>query len=157
MLLDSTDMRILYILVRDARTPFRQIAKELGIGESTVYVRIRKLLDMGILKGFTAIVDLDKLGYGVMAFIEVKVKPQVLGGITGRITGVKGVVEVYEVSGEYPLIAKVVASSNAELSRIIDDIGRIEGVDSLNVRYVLRKISYEASSLEVQRIIKELV
>jgi len=150
-------MRILYILVRDARTPFRQIAKELGIGESTVYVRIRKLLDMGILKGFTAIVDLDKLGYGVMAFIEVKVKPQVLGGITGRITGVKGVVEVYEVSGEYPLIAKVVASSNAELSRIIDDIGRIEGVDSLNVRYVLRKISYEASSLEVQRIIKELV
>ncbi|OYT50613.1 MAG: transcriptional regulator [Desulfurococcales archaeon ex4484_204] len=157
MLLDSTDMRILYILVRDARTPFRQIAKELGIGESTVYVRIRKLLDMGILKGFTAIVDLDKLGYGVMAFIEVKVKPQVLGGITGRITGVKGVVEVYEVSGEYPLIAKVVASNNAELSRIIDDIGRIEGVDSLNVRYVLRKISYEASSLEVQRIIKELV
>jgi len=150
-------MRILYILVRDARTPFRQIAKELGIGESTVYVRIRKLLDMGILKGFTAIVDLDKLGYGVMAFIEVKVKPQVLGGITGRITGVKGVVEVYEVSGEYPLIAKVVASNNAELSRIIDDIGRIEGVDSLNVRYVLRKISYEASSLEVQRIIKELV
>ena len=137
--MDSIDLKILELLLKNSRTPFRRIAKELSIGESTVYSRINKLIELGVLKGFTIVIDYNRLGLGVESFIEVKVEPRYLHRVINDIAKVGGVLEIYEVSGEYPILIKVITPSNEELSKAIDRVSSIEGVKEINVKYVLRR------------------
>ncbi len=143
---DSLDLKILEILLKNSRTPFRRIAKELSIGESTVYSRINKLLDLGVLKGFTILIDYSRLGLGVESFVEIKVEPKYLHKVVSDIAKIEGISEIYEVSGEYPILTKIITSSNEELSKVIDMISSVNGVKEINVKYVLRK-HYETESI----------
>lgn len=141
--LDKLDIEIIVKLLNDSRTPFRQLARELGVGESTVYMRVKKLKDMGVLKGFTACIDLNRLGFVQQAYIEIKVTPQYLRSFVEELIVNPNVLEIHEISGEYPLLVRVAAMSSDELTSTIDKIALIKGVTEINVKYVFKTLESE--------------
>ena len=67
--IDKVDKRILRDLVKDARKPYTEIAKELAVSPGTIHVRVKKLELLGIIKGTSLQIDYTKLGYGFISYI----------------------------------------------------------------------------------------
>lgn len=136
--LDYVDRMILVELMKDSRTSLRSIALKLNLGVSTVYTRIKKLVSMGVLNGFTVEVDLVRLGMSAQALVEVKPRPQALSQLAQFILEQTEVVDLYEVSGDYPLIAKVASPDDVSLAKAIEKIASSEDVVDLRVRYLFQ-------------------
>lgn len=136
------------MLAKNSRTPYRRIAEELGLSESTIYLRIKKLIELGILKRFTVDVDLRKLGLNVIAYVMLRVMPKNYEETLKSIVNVSGVEEAYEVSGDYQVLIKVRVSSNRDLARVIDEVGNIGGILEVKVMYVMRELKSVYELLE---------
>lgn len=134
--LDYVDRMILIELIKNSRTSLRSIASKLNLGVSTVYTRIKKLVSMGVLSGFTAEVDIVKLGMSAQAIVEVKPRPQAIGRVAQVMLDYAEVVELYEVSGEYPLVARVVSTGDIGLARAIERIASHEDIVDIRARYI---------------------
>ncbi|WP_297495295.1 Lrp/AsnC family transcriptional regulator, partial [Thermococcus sp.] len=94
--LDDIDRKILMILQRNSRTPLREISKEVGLAESTIYERIKKLKDRGVIKKFTVILDPDSLGFKILAFILIKARAGMYGHVADELKKYPQICEVYE-------------------------------------------------------------
>lgn len=138
--IDKLDIKILAKLLEDSRIPFKQLARDLGVSESTIYLRVKKLRNNKILKGYTADIDLNKLGFLQQVYAEVKVVPQYMKNVIEELREKPNVLEIYEVSGEYPLLIKIVATDNEELSSIIDEISITKGITEMKVKYVFKTL-----------------
>lgn len=135
---DYVDRVIIVELVRNSRVSLRSIASKLNLGVSTVYTRIRRLLAAGVIEGFTVDLDLIKLGLGAQALIEVKPRPQSLSRVLDELLKHVEVVDLYEVSGDYPIIARVVATDDVALARAIERIASHSDIVDIRVRYVFQ-------------------
>jgi Lrp/AsnC family transcriptional regulator for asnA, asnC and gidA len=143
-LLDERDKEILRILQRDARTPFSRIARMLGVSEATIHLRVRRLREAGVIKGFYAVLDPGKAGLPEEAYVFIRVEPGLRRRAAEKLSVIKGVYELYEVSGEHQLLAKIRAAGKEELAGIIDSIGSVDGVLATKTIYVLRPLKEEA-------------
>jgi len=141
--LDAIDKGLLRILQENAKTPYSKISKELGISEATVHLRIRKLVKQGVIKRFQAIVDPEKVGKDVVAIIALTADPRRYEGVLEKLKSMQDVYDIYDVTGEYYTILKVRVGSKDELTRVLDEIGKIEGVESTRTMFVLRVIKEE--------------
>ncbi|MCD6470534.1 Lrp/AsnC family transcriptional regulator [Candidatus Bathyarchaeota archaeon] len=140
---DEVDKEILRMLQENARTSFRKIAKKLNVSEATVFVRVRKLLKKGVIKGFTAIISPELLGKNITAFILINADPKKLQNVLEALSKIDDVYEVYDVTGSYYVIAKVRTEDQERLAKIIDKIGMIDGITSTETAVVLRSIKEE--------------
>jgi Lrp/AsnC family transcriptional regulator for asnA, asnC and gidA len=113
--LDETDYRILEILRRDARTPFTEISRDLGISDATVHVRVRRMKDEGIIKGYTIEVAREALGRNVYGFVLLNVKPGSLEEVANKLIVYEKVSEIYEIHGPNDLIVKIWATNLEEM------------------------------------------
>ena len=138
--LDRVDREILKILQQDARISFSKIAKMLDMSESTIHMRIKRLREEGVLRGFYADIDPEKLGLRVSAFIMLKADPKMYQQVLDKLKSMKEVVEIYDVTGEYYALLKVMVSDNEKLAEVLDKIGRMEGVTDTYTMMVLRTI-----------------
>ena len=138
--LDDIDKKILKILEEDARTPFSKIAKMLNLSESTIHIRIKRLKENGVIRGFYVDIDPEKIGYNVMAFVLIKADPKKYESILKAISEYKEVYEIFDVTGEYYALLKVRVRSREELATILDKIGNMDGVTSTYTMFVLRTI-----------------
>ncbi len=143
--LDDTDRAILRRLQEDARISFNEIAKEVGTSEATVFVRVKKLQNAGVIKGFRAVVDPQKVGKQVTAFALVKAEPKSYPKMLAQLASFDEICEVYDVTGAYYSILKVRTGTSEQLARVLDRIGEIEGVAGTETVIVLRTIKDETS------------
>ncbi|MDT7875200.1 MAG: Lrp/AsnC family transcriptional regulator [Sulfolobaceae archaeon] len=139
-ILDDVDKKILKILQENARTPFSKVAKMLNLSESTIHMRIKRLKDNGVIKGFYVDINPEAIGYNIMAFVLIKADPKKYEEILKRITEFKEVFEIFDVTGEYYALLKVRVKSREELASVLDKIGNMEGVTSTYTMFVLRTI-----------------
>src|SRR5205085_8027667 len=72
--IDNLDREILSILIKDATTPYTEIAKKLIVSGGTIHVRMKKLTEMGVVSGSSIIVNPLKIGYSICAFIGVQLE-----------------------------------------------------------------------------------
>jgi len=135
---DYVDRVILTELVRNSRASLRSVASKLNLGVSTVYMRIRRLLATGVIEGFTVDLDLSKLGLSAQALVEVKPRPQSLSRVFEELLKHAEVLELYEVSGDYPIVAKVVATDDVALARAIERIASHSDIVDMRIRYVFQ-------------------
>jgi Lrp/AsnC family transcriptional regulator for asnA, asnC and gidA len=140
---DAIDRTILEMLQDNARTSFRKIAEEAGISEATVFVRVKKLLEKGGIKRFTAIVSAELLGKSLMAFILVNADPKRLQTVLEALSNMDEIYEVYDVTGTYYAIVKIRTDNREKLAETIDQIGLIDGVTSTETAIVLRCMKEE--------------
>ena len=139
-LLDEKDLRLLSILEEDARLPWTRIAKMMGLSEATIYLRVKKLVNLGIIEGFTVKLNPKRLGLRHEAFVFIKVKAAKIQSVAKSLAKVKYGVEVYEVTGERQLLIKVLAPTVEDLSKTIDEIASIDGVEEVVTIYVLKNL-----------------
>jgi len=135
--IDEIDFRILKELQKNGRISFAEISRRTGIPDSTIYDRITRLRDRGVIKGFTAILDDKKLGINITALVGVETKSENYGKVAKELSRIDKVIEVYGVTGEFDLMVKIKAVSMEDLSRILNIIRSMNGVDDIFVTTVL--------------------
>lgn len=123
--MDELDRKILSILVKNARTPFTDIANQLGVSEATVRKRVDRLIKMGVIRRFTV-----ELGDTAMrAIVLIKVKPgHSIPNVARDISSIEDVVRAYEVTGDYDIVAEISSSDTSSLNKTIERIRSNEGV-----------------------------
>jgi DNA-binding Lrp family transcriptional regulator len=106
--IDDLSLRILSVLQEDCRLSFNKIARKLGISVGTAFNRVKSLEEKGILKGYTAVLDANKLGYNLTAIIMVQAEGSYLADVENDIAKTANVVAVYDITGDYDatIIAK---------------------------------------------------
>jgi len=141
--LDEKDKQLLEILQNNAKTPYSKIAKQLGISEATVHLRIKKLVSSGVIKRFQAIVDPEKVGKSVTAIVALSADPRKYERILEELRSMDDVYDIYDVTGEYYTLLKIRVGSKDELASLLDRIGKIDGVESTRTMFVLKVVKEE--------------
>jgi DNA-binding Lrp family transcriptional regulator len=138
--LDETGVKILKSLVADARLSSRQVAKQCGISIGTALARTKKLEDEGIIKGYTAVLDHEKLGYELTVVTEITVSKGRLLEIESEIARMPNVCCVYDLTGmaDAAIIAKF--KTREELSKFTKHILSLPHVERTNTHVVLTTV-----------------
>ena len=128
--LDELDIQILDILVKNSRTPYLEIARMCHVSGGTIHVRMKKMEDLGIIKGTKLIIDNSKLGYDVCCFIGIFLdKATSYTGVLEKLRTINEIVELHYTTGDYSLFAKVICKSIADLQELLmNNIQSIDGV-----------------------------
>lgn len=141
--LDDADKKILAELQQDARASFKAIAEDIGVSEATVFVRVRKLKEAGVIKGFRAIVDPGAVGKPLTAFILVRAQPKTYQSVLTALKRIDDIYEIFDVTGQYYAVLKIRTTGTDQLSKIIDELETIEGVAGTETIIVLRTVKEE--------------
>lgn len=146
--LDQTDLRILLELIRDPRVQIGELSDSLGIARNTAQSRVKRLLRAGVLHEGGREVDLDKVGYDVLAFVTLEVTHRELDAVIGALRLIPQVLEVHEISGRGDLWCRVVATDTHNLQGALRSILRTKGViRSETVLALHTHIGYRAEPL----------
>ncbi|MDH5374682.1 MAG: Lrp/AsnC family transcriptional regulator [Candidatus Bathyarchaeota archaeon] len=140
--LDATDLEILEALQNDARQTYTAIGKRLGIAHSTVYDRIKRMEQYGVIEKYTAIIDTDKIGAkNITALMTVFTDPKESERVAEKLCEAPQVLEVYtSLSEELLIIAKVVAESQESLHTFIaNSVAPLPGVLRIRTSIVTKK------------------
>lgn len=138
--IDHKDLKILSMLQEDGRASYAEIAKKLEMSEAAVYSRVQKLLKNRIIKKIQAVLDPEKLGYEVTAFVAVTAQPPKYAKILEELSKIPEILEVHDVTGQHYCLVKVKTRNKEDLAKILDKIGSLDGVTSTETRIVLRTI-----------------
>ncbi len=140
MHLDETDVKILEILTADARLSSRQVAKQCNVSIGTALSRIRKLEGEGIIKGYTALLDQEKLGYELTVVTETTVSKGRLLEMENEIARIPNVCCVYDLTGlaDATIIAKF--KNREDLSKFTKHLLSLPYVERTNTHVVLTTI-----------------
>ena len=130
--LDATDRKILRFLIKNARMPYLEIARECGISGAAIHQRIKKLEDMGVIMGSRLVVAPKSLGFDVCAFISIRVSDVKRQQDTvEQLRKIPEIVECHYITGSYNLMVKLYCVDNEHLMRtIFDHILQVQGVSS---------------------------
>ncbi|QAT41138.1 Lrp/AsnC ligand binding domain-containing protein [Clostridium sp. JN-9] len=132
--LDELDLQILDILIKDSRTPYLEIARNCHVSGGTIHVRMKKMQDMGIIKGTKLIVDNSKLGYDICCFIGIYLdKSSSFTNVLAHMKAIKEVVELHYTTGDYSLFVKILCKNMSDLQNLLmTKIQTIDGIQRTN-------------------------
>lgn len=140
--LDSIDRALLDALVADARASNVALASAVGIAESTCSGRVRALTDRGIVTGYTARVDLARIGLPIQAMVAVRLAGQDRDAVDtfgDHICRLPGVLAAYNVSGADDFLVHIVATSPDALRQVVlDHLSGYPGVVHVQTSLVFR-------------------
>lgn len=130
MEIDSTDRKILSILMKDAKKPYTEIAKEIHVSGGTVHVRMKKMESLGIVLGSHLSIDYTKLGYDVAAFLGIYLEQSSLyDQVSMALEEIPEVVGAHYTTGNYSIFAKVICRDTNHLRDVLHDkIQKISGI-----------------------------
>ena len=135
--LDKIDEKTLKHLMMDARLSTRQLALKLGMSTVTVLSRIKKLEKAKIIRGYTTIIDHEKLGYTLTAIIEIMAKNGKVLDIEEEVSKFENVVGVYDITGSTDTIIIAKFKERNELSDFVKNLGTISNVENTITHVVL--------------------
>jgi DNA-binding Lrp family transcriptional regulator len=145
--LDETDVKILELLTEDARLSSRQVARRLNISVGTVLGRIRRMEHVGVIKGYSAVVDHEKLGYELTAVTEIVVSKGKLLEMEREIAKWPNVCCVYDVTGETDAFVIAKFHNREELSIFAKQLLSLPLVDRTNTHVVLTTVKEDLNAL----------
>ncbi|MEV7503685.1 Lrp/AsnC family transcriptional regulator [Streptomyces sp. NPDC093018] len=131
--LDAIDWRILDVLQRDGRTSFADLARAVSMSASAVTERVRRLEEGGVISGYAAVVDPERVGLGVMAFVRLRYPNGNYKPFHDLVEAMPEILEAHHVTGDDCFVIKVAARSMRHLEEIS---GRIGGLGSVTTSVV---------------------
>lgn len=128
--IDNLDRKIIGILTKDARVPYTEIAKKLIVSPGTIHVRMKKLEELGAVKGSHLEVNPEKLGYDLSAFLGVNLaNGSIYEEVVEKLRAIPEVVEAYYTTGAYSIFVKIYCRNTKHLYDVLNHkIQFIEGV-----------------------------
>jgi DNA-binding Lrp family transcriptional regulator len=140
MSIDDTDRRILVELIRDCRRSYRAIARRAGTSVGTVLTRIRRMEKTGVIKGYAAILDQERLGYQLTVIAEITVSKGKLLEMEEAIGRLPNTCAVYDVTGLTDAVVVAKFHSRDELSRFTKSLLAMPFIDRTNTHVVLTTV-----------------
>jgi len=117
--LDALDLEILRILMKNCRKSAREIARELGKSPTIIAKKVRKLEELGVVKSCKAVVDVKKLGFGIMALIMLNVEGAHIEEVERVLANEPNVRGVYDITGEFDVAILALFRDVDELDRFV--------------------------------------
>lgn len=118
MTYENLDRKLVNALLGDGRASLRSLGEDLDVSVTTVSNHLQDLEEQGVIEGYSPDVNYHELGYDVTAVLQLKVEGAALPEITDRLSGLRGMVSVYEVTGDHDIVA----------------VGKFEDTDEMNER-----------------------
>jgi Lrp/AsnC family transcriptional regulator, regulator for asnA, asnC and gidA len=140
-LVDEIDIKIIELLQKDSSNTFVDISKHIGISDGAVNMRIRRLLQKGIIGKFTINVDNGYLGYGYVGFIGINTAPvgSSIQHIIDSLSLIDEILEIHEMYGRYDLFMKICAKSLEDMRNIIENkISKLPDIRETELLNVLK-------------------
>jgi Lrp/AsnC family transcriptional regulator for asnA, asnC and gidA len=116
--------------MKDATLPYTEIAKDLSVSGGTVHVRMKKLEELGILKGSHLFINQNKIGYDICAFLGIFLKKgSEYNDAVSRMLEIPEIVELHYTTGQYSMFAKIICRDTQHLRQVLNEkIQAIKGV-----------------------------
>jgi len=140
MELNETDVKILRGLLEDARFSSRQIAKKVGVSVGTVLSRIKKMENEGIIKGYSAVLDHEKLGYELTVVTEITVSKGRLIEMEEEIAKIPNVCSVYDVTGLTDAVIVAKFKGREDLGQFTKRLLALPYIERTNTHVVLTTV-----------------
>ena len=115
-----------------------ELSRRLGIARGTVQSRIDRLVGAGVIRGFTADLDLDALGFQVRAYVTVEVKEGQIDSVVTPLQQIDEVVEVHSVAAQGDMLCLVVARSNQHLMDVLEKMLSVPDIARTSTAIVLK-------------------
>lgn len=128
--IDNVDLKILEILMKNAKKPYTEVAKQVFVSGGTVHVRMKKLEDAGIVKGTTLEIDPTKLGYDITAFIGIFLaKSELYDDVIKKLREIPEIINVHYTTGNYSMFARIHCKDTQHLKDLLHDkIQKVDGI-----------------------------
>jgi Lrp/AsnC family transcriptional regulator, leucine-responsive regulatory protein len=148
IVLDATDKRILQALQAQGRSTFDELAQAVGLSASAVLRRVRRLEDGGVIAGYVALVDAERVGLALAAYISVRLTKRMAGDrhspvetFTAAVLAWPEVVECAALSGDMDYLLHVRVADMAHYSRfIMDTLLQHPAVQDCKTSFVLQRL-----------------
>jgi Lrp/AsnC family transcriptional regulator, leucine-responsive regulatory protein len=140
-ILDQTDLQLLRLLKADAKITTKDLAAKVNLSPSPVFERIKRLEAGGYIKGYIALIDAEKLNYGLIVFCNIKLKhhdKSIGHKFVTDIMRLQEVVECYNISGDYDFLLKVYAKDMKHYQDFVfNKLGSVTSIGSTHSTFVM--------------------
>ena len=148
-LLDRVARRIAAALQRDGRQSAQQLAEQVGLSATPVWRRVKELEATGVIRGYVALLDREKLGLSICVLAHVTLERHSEGAVEqfeAMARSSPEIMECHSTTGEGDYLVKVVAPDMKAYDRFLQDkVFRTPGVANVRSSVVLREVKYETA------------
>ena len=137
MTYENLDAHLVNELLNDGRASLRNLADDLDVSVTTISNHLTDLENEGVIEGYTPVVDYDQVGYDVTAIIQLKVEGGALPDITDRFRKHKQMTSVYEVTGDYDVVAVGKFTDTDDMNGLIKELLADADIKESNTSVVL--------------------
>ncbi|MFP3232124.1 MAG: Lrp/AsnC family transcriptional regulator [Sulfolobaceae archaeon] len=138
--MDTVDRKLLIELLKDSRVSLRKLAEEMNVSPATLHNRLFRLVQEGVIKGFTALIDYSKLGYTLTGIIMAKVDGKHLVEFEREIANLDNVIAVYDIVGEYDVAVIAKFRSVEDLDNFLKSLLKNPKVERTHTSIVLNVV-----------------
>ena len=143
MNLDDTDRALLEVLLEDARISQRALARKVGIAQGTVQNRLRRLEEMGVIKGYSVILDPGAVGWSMTIIAGLRIMKGRMIDVQTHIADDPRVFAVYDVTGDWDSMVLARVKDRADLDDLTKTVFTLEGVARSYTHVVLNTVKEE--------------
>lgn len=138
--LSPVDLKAIRILAQEGRTSWAELGAALGVTAPAAAERVRKLEEKGVIRGYTALVDAGRVGFGLTAFVAITLdRPKHRGGFLKWLQKQAEVLEVHHIAGDDDYLLKIRCRGMAELDTLVgQELKGLEGVVRTRTTIVMR-------------------
>lgn len=149
MTYDNLDLKIINLLLEDGRASLRSIAEELDVSVTTVSNHLKDMEEEGIIQGFKPVISYPDLGYTVTCVLMIKAEGDGLRELVGELNEEDSFLNVYEVTGDFDIIATGKFKDTEEMNDTIKDLLNSPMVRETNTNVVLSTVK-EGEDIEFE-------
>ncbi|OCX53599.1 AsnC family transcriptional regulator [Mucilaginibacter sp. PPCGB 2223] len=139
--LDDTDKQLLRLLGEDSEITIKELATRVNLSHTPVFERVKKLKSNGYIKKYIALIDAEKLNYGLIVFVNIKLKQhdKFIGNeFVSDILRLQEVVECYNISGDFDFLLKVYAKDMKHYQDFVfNKLGSVTSIGSTHSTFVM--------------------
>ena len=138
--LDSTDRALLAALLEDARISQRGLAKRVGVAQGTITNRLRRLEEMGVIKGYTVLLDAESIGWTMTVITGLRIQKGSMIDVQKQIASDPRVFAVYDVTGDYDSMVLARVRGRKDLDALTKTVFTLKGVQRSFTQVVLNTV-----------------
>ena len=147
MQLDDTDRRLLTVLLEDARISQRGLAQRIGVAQGTITNRLRRLKDLGVIKGYTVLLEPESIGWTMTVITGLRIEKGSMINVQQNIAADPRVFAVYDVTGDYDSMVLARVQSRKDLDDLTKTVFTLKGVQRSFTQVVLNTVKEDGRVL----------
>jgi DNA-binding Lrp family transcriptional regulator len=144
--MDDLDHRLLSLLRADSRSPASTLAATLGVSRATVRARIDRLVDTGVIQGFTIVVKAGSQPHVIRAITLIEVEGQAADKVTKRLRGFPELRALHSTNGRWDLVAEIETETLEAFDQTLRRIRQVEGISVTETSLMLSSIQTRAAT-----------